>query len=164
LAVGRLGRVKDYPTLIRAFAKLRENREVRLVILGEGNERSRLESLVRELKLQDCVKMPGYVSNPFAYMARASLFALTSLREGLSNVLVEALYCGCPAVATDCPVGPREVLRGGEYGRLVPVGDDNALAQAMLESLDSKPPSDVCSLRYEMQSVVDQYAAALLAK
>jgi glycosyltransferase involved in cell wall biosynthesis len=145
LAVGRLEAMKDYPTLIAAFAALRAEREARLVILGEGGQRAKLESLIREHGLQDDVDLPGFVANPFAYMARASVLALTSVREGLPGVLIQALACGCPVVATDCPSGPHEILDGGRFGELVPMGDPAAFAAALRRVLDAPP--DPATLR-----------------
>ena len=139
LAAGRLTPQKDYPTLLKAFARLAERRPCRLVILGEGECRHELEKLVDDLKLADRVSMPGWVENPFAFMSRASLFVLSSRHEGLPGVLIQALACGCPCVSTDCPAGPAEILQDGEFGPLVPVGDETALADAMARVLD-KPP------------------------
>ena len=139
LAVGRLTAQKDYPTLIKAFARLAARRPCRLVILGEGKKRRELEDLVKGHYLADRVSLPGWVDNPFAFMSRASLFVLSSLHEGLPGVLVQALACGCPCVSTDCPAGPSEILQGGEFGPLVPVGDDVALADAMHRVL-ARPP------------------------
>ena len=139
LAAGRLTPQKDYPTLLKAFARLAAGRPCRLIILGEGECRDELERLVHELKLTDRVSLPGWVENPFAFMSRASLFVLSSLHEGLPGVLIQALACGCPCVSTDCPAGPAEVLRDGEVGPLVPVGDEIALADAMARVLDEPP-------------------------
>lgn len=139
LAVGRLEKPKDFPTLIRAFARLASRRPCRLVILGEGKQRKKLERLVSGLKLDDLVSLPGWVDNPFAYMSRASLFVLSSIYEGLSMVLVEALACGCPCVSTDCPSGPSEILQDGKIGPLVAVGDEAGLAEAMERVLDRPP-------------------------
>lgn len=139
LGVGRFARVKDFSTLISAFAQVRRHRPARLVLLGDGNQRPRLEALARDLGVHEDVDMPGFTANPYAYMSRASLFVLSSIREGSPNALTEALALGLPVVATDCPSGPREILEGGRYGKLVPVGDVNALAEAMLETLNSLP-------------------------
>ena len=139
LAVGRLEKEKDYPTLIRAFARLAARRSCRLIILGEGSQRTETEGLIEEFKLTDRVSLPGWVENPFAFMARASLFVLSSRWEGLPTVLVEAMACGCPCVSTDCPSGPAEILQDGEFGVLVPVGDSEALAEAMERVLDDPP-------------------------
>ncbi len=147
LAAGRLTREKDYPTLIKAFARLATRRPCHLVILGEGSKRKEIEGLVEESRLIDRVSLPGWVENPFAFMARASLFVLSSRWEGLPTVLVEALACGCPCVSTDCPSGPAEILRNGEIGPLVPVGDDVALAEAMDRVLDRPPERHVLQRR-----------------
>jgi glycosyltransferase involved in cell wall biosynthesis len=136
LAAGRLRRSKDFPTLLRAFAEVRRARAARLVVLGEGPERAALAAEARRLGVTEDVGLPGFVGNPFAYMARAGVFVLSSRYEALGNVLVEALACGCPVVATECPGGVGEILAGGEYGRLVPVGDPVALAGAILAALD----------------------------
>lgn len=141
VAVGRLARQKDYPTLLRAFAMLRRQRVVRLAILGSGNDRvrGRLESLAENLGVAADVAFLGFIPNPWPYIARANLLVLSSLWEGLPTVLIEALACGTPVVSTDCPSGPAEILEGGRYGRLVPVGDAEALAAAMAETLDHSP-------------------------
>jgi len=139
LACGRLKKVKDFPTLLKAFAQLSRRRRYRLIILGEGEQRKPVEDLVRRLNLQREVSMPGWTDNPFAFMSRAALFVLSSRTEGLPTALIEALACGCPCVSTDCPSGPAEILQGGEIGPLVPVGDHTALADAMLRTLDNPP-------------------------
>jgi glycosyltransferase involved in cell wall biosynthesis len=136
LGAGRLVLQKDFATLIRAFAGVRRQAHVRLVILGEGELRSELEMLVRELGLEGDVALPGFVDNPFPYMARAAVFVLSSAWEGLPNVLIQAMALGTPVVSTDCPSGPREILKGGEYGKLVAVGDDRALAEAIRVALE----------------------------
>jgi glycosyltransferase involved in cell wall biosynthesis len=164
IAVGRLQIQKDYPTLLRAFAQVRQKRPVRLLILGEGKERPMLEELIKTLGVEEDVSLPGFVMNPFAYMARASLFVLSSRWEGLPTVLIEAMCCGTPVVSTDCPSGPREILREGQYGQLVPVGEPTALARAIETTLDAKassPPPE--SWRpYELDTVVSQYSRLLL--
>jgi len=139
IGVGRLTRQKDFPTLLKAFALVRRKSPCRLIILGEGRDRHRLQALAAKLGVENDVDLLGFVSNPYAYMARADLFVLSSLWEGLGNVLVEALALGTPVVSTDCPSGPREVLQNGRYGRLVPVGDVDALVEAMLATLANPP-------------------------
>lgn len=141
LAVGRLTAAKDYPTLIRAFALLREGRTVRLMILGEGEGRVGLEGLVRELGLEKDVLLPGHVDNPYNYMARAAVFVLSSAWEGFGNVLAEAMAVGTPVVSTDCPSGPAEILEGGKWGRLVPAGNPEMLADAISSTLTDRPDS-----------------------
>jgi len=136
LGVGRLTKAKDFPTLIRAFALVRRQRPARLMILGEGEERPRLEALVKELGLEEDVALPGFIDNPYAYMSRAGVFVLSSAWEGFGNVLVEAMACGCPVVSTDCPSGPAEILENGKYGPLVPVGDVDGLANSIVRLFD----------------------------
>jgi glycosyltransferase involved in cell wall biosynthesis len=163
LAVGRLARVKDYPTLLRAFAMLRARRPCRLLILGEGRQRPRLARLVRRLDLSQDVQMPGFAANPYAYMARARLLVVSSLREGGPQVLIEALALGTPAVSTDCPSGPREILDGGRYGRLVPRRSPEALAHAMAATLDAPPPAGLLTRAAAPYKVLDSCIAHLKA-
>jgi glycosyltransferase involved in cell wall biosynthesis len=143
LGAGRLTEQKDFPTLVRAFARLRKQRAARLVILGDGRQRGMLEALATELGVAGDVALPGFTPNPYAWMARARLFVLSSAWEGSPNVLTEALALGTPSVATDCPSGPREILAGGRWGALVAVGDDAALARAIAETLDAPQPAEV---------------------
>jgi len=131
LAVGRMTEQKDFPTLMRAFAQVRRYTPVRLVILGEGRLRADLWQLAEDLGIQEDVDMPGFVDNPFQYMARAKVLVLSSLYEGLPGVLIQALACGCPVVSTDCPGGSREILGDGDYGALVPVGEVEPMATAI---------------------------------
>ncbi|MEA3275469.1 MAG: glycosyltransferase [Pseudomonadota bacterium] len=138
LGAGRFQRQKDFPTLIRSFARIREQRPSRLVILGEGGGREGLQRLIAELDLGEDVDLPGFQRNPFPFVARAALFVLSSAWEGSPNVLTEAMALGTPVVSTDCPSGPRELLDGGRFGPLVPVGDVEALARAMAETLDRR--------------------------
>ncbi len=140
LGVGRLTRQKDFGTLIRAFARVRSRRGARLVILGEGEERRELEALVRALGLEDDVALPGFVPNPFAYMARAAVFVLSSAWEGLPAVVIQALAVGVPVIATDCESGPREILGDGRLGLLVPVGDEAAIERGILDLLGRPGP------------------------
>ena len=164
LAVGGLRVQKDFPTLIQAFAHVRQARPARLLILGEGQERPALEALIRQLDLEQDVSLAGFVTNPYAYMAQASLFVLSSRWEGLPGVLIEALCCGTPVISTDCPSGPREILRKEEYGQLVPVGDVPALARAIEMTLAGKTPRPPCEswLPFERETVVNQYLKILL--
>jgi glycosyltransferase involved in cell wall biosynthesis len=136
LAVGRLTEAKDYPMLLRAFAALRDRRPARLIILGAGPERETMEAVIADLGIAGDVDMPGFSDNPYAFMARASVFALSSAWEGFPTVLVEALACGAPVVATDCRSGPREILENGALGPLTPVGDHDAFASALERVID----------------------------
>lgn len=135
LGVGKLEQQKDFPNLIRAFAKVRQIQPARLVILGWGPDLPQLEALVKELGIAADVDFPGYVQNPYAYMARSAVFVLSSAWEGLPTVLIEAMALGTPVVSTDCESGPAEILANGKYGYLTPVGDSEALAAAILQVL-----------------------------
>ena len=135
LAVGTLKEIKDYATLLNAFALLLQRVDARLLILGEGECRPALEAQVRQLGLEASVFMPGFVKDISPYYQQADLHVLSSTGEGFGNVIVEALAVGTPVVSTDCPSGPREILRDGQFGRLVPMGNAAALADAMAESL-----------------------------
>jgi glycosyltransferase involved in cell wall biosynthesis len=135
LGVGRLTRQKDFESLIRAFAQVRQHQRARLLILGEGPERPALEALIRQLGLESEVSLPGFLPGAHECMAKAAVFVLSSIWEGLPTVLIEALAVGTRVVSTDCPSGPREILRGGELGRLVPPGDLAALIAGIQAAL-----------------------------
>jgi glycosyltransferase involved in cell wall biosynthesis len=164
VSAGRLVAKKQHGVLLAAFARLRAERPVRLLILGDGPERGRIEQRARELGVADDVRLAGWCANPYPVLARAAVFALTSNREGFGNVLVEALRSGCPVVATDCPSGPSEILGGGRYGELVPVGDVEAVAAALGRQLDR--PQDRAALRargaaFTTSRAADAYLAAV---
>ncbi len=171
LGVGRLVKQKDFATLVRAFAVVRQMCSCRLVILGDVDEREpaikpELEQLIERFGIKDDVEFPGFVENPYAYMAKAKVFALSSIYEGFGNVVAEAIASGTSVVSTDCESGPAEILANGKYGRLVPVGDSDAFAQAILETLNS--PIDVNMLAerakaFTVDTIVDQYLDAINA-
>lgn len=160
LSAGRLRKQKDFETLLRAFALVRVKQACRLVILGEGSERRRLEELIEQLGLRGEALLPGHRPNPFAYMRRAALFVLSSRFEGSPNVLIEALAVGVPVVATDCHSGPREILEDGAYGPLVPVGDAEQMAAAILATLATPLPAVALRgavTRFDADTVAGQY-------
>jgi glycosyltransferase involved in cell wall biosynthesis len=161
MGAGRFVEQKDFRTLIRAFRLLRDKRDARLVILGEGPERQRLEALVHQLGLQDDVLLPGFVDNVHEWIAGASVFALSSRWEGSPNVLVEALALGVPVVSTDCSGGSREILAHGSFGTLVPVADPEAMASGLRQLLEHG--ADPTRLRSRaLDYSVDRSAAAYL--
>ncbi len=163
LGVGRLVDDKDFPTLIRAFARVRRQRPARLAILGEGDRRGELEAMAAALGVTQDVAMPGFVPNPFAWMSRAGVFVLSSKSESLSAALIEALACGCPVVSTDC-IGPSEILRGEN---LLPVGDDAALAAAIVTTLDDPPPREPLRQRamvFTVERAAEAYARIMFRK
>lgn len=137
LAAGGLRPVKDHTTLLKAFALVAGERTVRLVIIGDGSERDRLYELARKLGIASSVDLPGFQRNPFAWMARAHVFVMSSIFEGAPNALIQAMACGTTVVSTDCPGGTREILGDGAWGALTPVGNHRALAAAISEALNN---------------------------
>lgn len=165
LAVGRLAPQKDFGTLVDAFARVRRQRAARLIILGEGPEREMLTRQIEDLGLSKDVRLPGFADNPYAYMAHADILVLSSLWEGSPNVLAEALACGTPVVSTDCPSGPRETLRDGRLGAIVPMRDAERMADAILQTLADPPARELLLARAEDFSVThatDAYLNELL--
>lgn len=173
LGMGRMADQKNFPLLITAFAEVRRQRPVRLVILGgdassaaEMAHRAELERLAAQLGVADDVELPGFQHNPFRYLEAASLFVLSSDYEGFGNVLVEALIAGCPVVSTDCPSGPAEILKGGKYGTLVPVNDAGHLARAMLDNLDASVDPVLLRKRgaeFSLDNAISNYQAVLFS-
>lgn len=164
LAVGRLHRQKDFPTLLHAFQELRLRHVARLMILGEGPQRLELEELVRHLGLTNDVRLPGFDPNPYRYMSRSRMFVLSSLWEGLPGVLIQAMSAECPVISTDCHSGPREILLDGKLGRLVPVGNPRLLAEAMSNEITN--PQSVIGLRqramdFSVEKCVDAHLSVL---
>lgn len=167
LGVGRLTGQKDFPTLLRAFAAVRKTRPCRLIILGEGRDRSILELLAEKLGIQNHVSLPGFARNPFPYMKRAAVFVLSSRWEGSPNVLTEALALGTPVVSTDCPSGPREILDHGRFGPLVPMGNPDTMAHAILTVLKAPPEKPLLKnavAAYTVQESSRKYLDVLLGK
>lgn len=164
LAAGRLTAQKGFDILLDAFARVRTHRAARLMILGEGEDRSALEAQIKELDLRHSVRMPGFVSNPFNYMARSAAFILSSRWEGLPTVLVEAMALGVPVISTNCPSGPEEILQGGKFGHMVPVEDSACLAEAIESCLavGKCPPPRESWTPFTLDAVVDQYTEILL--
>jgi glycosyltransferase involved in cell wall biosynthesis len=159
LGVGRLTRQKDFPTLLRAFAALRRDRDARLLILGEGEDRDALLALAGQLGITESVALPGFRDDAISYMAGAAMFVLSSAWEGLPTVLIEALAAGTRVVSTDCPSGPREILQEGRLGALVPVGDAPALTAAMRAVLDqpARPMPAEALKPFTRDAAVDHY-------
>jgi glycosyltransferase involved in cell wall biosynthesis len=153
LGVGRLTEQKDFETLIHAFHKVQFEIESNLIILGDGPERPKLEALVKELELVQKVSLPGFMQNPYSYMAHADLFILSSRFEGLPTALIEAMACGTPVIATDCITGPAEILENGRYGHLVPVGDVDALSKGIIDSIHKPNSKEMLQKRAQIYSV-----------
>lgn len=145
LAIGRFVPQKDFATLLRAMTLLPER--TRLILLGDGPQRDDLTALAAELGIAQRIDLPGFVVDPTPYLHRADVLALSSVAEGFGNVIVEALACGTPVVATDCPHGPAEILGAGHFGRLVPMRDPAALAAAITKTLDHPPDPHILQFR-----------------
>jgi glycosyltransferase involved in cell wall biosynthesis len=164
LAVGRLVPQKDYPTLLRAFAILRVKRPIRLVILGNGKQHADLQVLSIQLGIATDVDFFGFDLNPYRYMARCSVFVLSSAWEGLPVVLAEALACGAQIVSTDCHSGPSEILDSGKFGRLVPVGDAETMAAEIENAIRHPLPKDLLYERardFTTEMAVEKYLRLL---
>lgn len=160
VAVGALKWAKDYPSLLQAFALLLQKEQAMLSIVGQGDLLSELETLANQLSIEKFVNFVGFSDMPYAWMASADLLVLSSHYEGFGNVLVEAMSVGTPVVSTDCKSGPREILCDGKYGKLVPVGDVDTLAQAMLQSLQEEHDTEALKLRaadFAVDKIAEQY-------
>ena len=164
LGVGRLDPLKDFATLIRAFARVRAQMRCRLVILGEGTERTTLEQLVSALEVGEDVCLPGFLDNPFPWIRSADVVVSASLSEGCPNAILQALACGTPVVSTDGIGGSAELLEDGRWGRLVPVGDDVAMADAIVATLSAaeNPDGKLRARDFSPERIVDQYLEVLL--
>ena len=164
LGVGRLVEQKQFSLLLQAFERLTRRKEVRLVLAGDGPLMDDLRALAAELRIDERVDFLGFVSNPYKYMRRAGLLAVSSRYEGFGLILTEALACGTPVVSTDCPGGPSDILNDGEYGELVDVGDPRGLTEAMARTLDDPPDPDRLVERaqhYRVKKVADRYAEVI---
>jgi glycosyltransferase involved in cell wall biosynthesis len=160
IAVGRLAIQKNFLLLIKAVEIVRKKIDIKLIILGEGEERNNLENLIKELNLQDSIDLVGFVDNPYAFLSKSNVFILSSIHEGLPTVLIEAMACGTPVVSTDCPSGPSEILEDGKYGKLVPVNDPEALAKAIIETLNNPIDSKKLQKRanfFSVENSVNKY-------
>ena len=167
IAAGRLAPWKGFDNLIKSIPDVLSKKNVKLIILGDGPMRSELDDLIQKLNLQNTVDLPGYINNPLSFYSKADVFVLSSLVEGLPNVLVEAMMCGCTPVATNCPTGPMEVLHGGKYGYLVPLNDQKAMSEAILEALDNPIPKillDEAIEPFTVDNVIAQHFSALNLK
>ena len=164
VAAGRLAPWKGFADLIKAMALLNMGQNARLLILGDGPLRDELQKLIEAHDLNHVVELVGYVENPLKYFVHSDVFVLSSLVEGLPNVLVEAMMCGCTPVSTDCPTGPSEVLQDGKYGYLVPTRDPPAMAAAIEQALDNPIPKallDEAVTPFEESAVIDRHFEVL---
>ena len=157
ISVGRLVKQKNYQLLIRAFSKIK-NKNVNLIIVGEGEEKNNLINLIKELNLTKNIFLLGYMANPYTLMKRSNLLVLSSIYEGIPNVVLEAAALGMPIIATDCPTGPRDILNNGEYGILVKNNDENELTKAIECGLDKKIkkiPYEIIKSKYGPSNIIN---------
>jgi glycosyltransferase involved in cell wall biosynthesis len=162
VSLGRLTEAKDFPTLLRAYAVSTLRGSHHLVIVGEGEQRKNLERLIEDLNLSDRALLLGAMDNPHGVLAGAAMHVLSSRWEGYPNVLLEALALDVPVISTDCPHGPREILGGGSYGCLTPVGDVPALAKAMNEQVQrASTKNDVVIVAHDSRAIAQHYLTLL---
>ena len=164
IGAGNLSPWKGFTDLIKAFSLIKNKKSLKLVILGDGPEKHDLVNLIYELKLEDNIQLLGNVSNPFKYFSKSSLFVLSSRVEGLPNVIVEAMMCGCKIVSYDCPTGPREILQNGKYGTLVKPGDISMLSSSMIDLLKNTLPDNYFESAFKpfmMEQVLEQHRKSL---
>lgn len=164
LGIGRFVEQKQFSLLLEAFELLTHHIDARLVLAGRGPLKRDLHELAIELEIEDRVDFLGYVPNPYNYMRRARLLAVSSHYEGFGLILTEALACGTPVVSTDCPGAPSDILNGGEFGELVGVGDPRGLADAMARTLNDPPDPEQLVERaqhYRVDKVADRYAEVI---
>lgn len=168
IGIGRLTKQKDFPTLINAFAIAREKRPCKLMIIGEGDERKNIEHLISKLPIGEDIKLMGYKSNPWKYLSKSNLLVMTSLWEGLGNVIIEAMYLGIPVISTDCPSGPRELLDEGYLGDLVPIQSPELLANKIIGFLDNPHgyrnrvlKAEKESLKFSPRKIAEAYSKEL---
>lgn len=160
LGAGRLVKQKDFTTLIQAFSIVRQQRPAKLIIIGKGEQQNELEALIHQLGLTDDVDLAGFQVNPFPYMAKATIFALSSAFEGFGNVIVEAMAVGTPVVSTRCKSGPAEILEDGKYGKLVPIKEPALLAEAIIATIDNPIPPEILQQRarcFSLESTITGY-------
>jgi glycosyltransferase involved in cell wall biosynthesis len=163
IGMGGFRQQKDFATLIKAVAEVRKKMPCRLLLLGQGRQQERLKLLANELGFANDIDFPGFTQNPYPWLKRADLFVLSSLWEGSPNVITEALALGTPVVSTDCQSGPREILQNGRFGILVPVKDSDAMAKAIITTLDnplSKEELQYAAADYRVEVSCNSYIKA----
>ncbi len=163
VTVGRLNPQKDHRTLLRALQLVNQRHPTRLIVVGEGSLGAELKAEAESLGIARQVHWAGLTDNPYAYVARAKAFVLSSAWEGLPNVLLEAFACGTPVVSTDAAGGgPAELLQGGRLGKLVPVADPPMLAEAICATL-RQPPDVSLAHRYVQEFSLSRSTRAYLS-
>jgi glycosyltransferase involved in cell wall biosynthesis len=138
IAMGRLTQQKGFDILLKAFSRVISEIDARLIVMGEGPDRTYLENIIRDVGIADKASLTGFQRNPHTFLAHSDIFVLSSRYEGLPMAILEAMACGIPVISTDCRSGPREILQNGQCGILVPVGDESALAKAIISLLKNE--------------------------
>jgi len=167
IIVGRLSPKKNHINLLKAFKLIIQKIDAYLLIVGDGDQRKQLEEKVNNFGIEHSTFFMGYQPNPYPFMRKSNICVLSSDNEGLPTVLIEAMACGTPVVSTDCPSGPAEILEGGKYGRLVPVRDPQALADAILETLKDPVDTELLKQRaddFSVEKIADQYLQLIFPK
>lgn len=166
LGVGRLERQKNFPLLIKAFSILRQKTKAKLIIVGDGSERNKLEDLILELNLANDINITGFVLNPYKYMKNSDVFVLSSDWEGFGNVIVEAMACGTEVISTNCPSGPVEILEDGKYGKLVDTDSPKQLAETIVRTIKYRSDNAVNSIdrakQFSTENIMSAYEKLLL--
>ena len=162
LGVGRFVKQKRFEDLIKAFALTNLSHLLKLVLIGEGPERTKIKEASKRYGIEEKVIILDYDANPFKYMSKCELFVLTSGWEGMPSVLIQALVCGAKVISTDCNHGPKEILNNGEYGSLVPIGDIEKIKTTIENDLNKNPPSknnylDHVKKKYDLETILNSY-------
>tara|TARA_B100001996_G_scaffold110537_1_gene83653 strand:+ start:4950 stop:6059 length:1110 start_codon:yes stop_codon:yes gene_type:complete len=162
LGVGRCVKQKRFEDLVKAFALTNLPNSIKLVIIGEGPERKKINETSKKCGIEDKVIVLDYEENPFKYMSKCELFVLTSGWEGMPSVLIQALACGAKVISTDCDHGPKEILNNGEYGSIVPVGDIEKIKKTIENDFhkDSSPKNnylDYVKKKYDLEIILNSY-------
>jgi glycosyltransferase involved in cell wall biosynthesis len=158
IAAGQMAVWKGFDDLINAYSLIQDKIPHKMVILGDGNDRQKLKNLVNKKKLNEKIYMPGYVINPLKYFKNSEIFVLSSLREGMPNVLLEAMMCGCTPVSTDCKTGPSEIIRNNTFGYLCPIKNPNLLAQNILKAIENPIPKN------QLDKVLKEFESEVIIK
>ena len=165
LAVGRLVKKKDYPTMIKAFQiASSQSNNIRLLILGDGPERNKLENLIENAQLKNKIELLGHIQDPHPYYYYSFGYLLSSVSEGMPSSVIEALGSACQIISTDCPSGPNEILSGGEYGKIVEIKDHKKMARYITETLDDAiPKSKLLERAYDftIENGVKEYVSTI---
>jgi len=162
--LGRLEKEKNISFLLKAFSALRKKEKAKLLIIGDGTEKRNLERLSQELNIEEDVLFVGFQSNPYKFIKMSDIFVHACLFEGFANAIIEAMSCGVPVIAIDCPYGPRDIIKNGENGLLVPMNDEGALVDAIVKLFHDKRLRDNLSetgaekaMEFSLKSMVQKY-------